>query len=253
MGPGKSSSLSVARRSDSRPACCSAARLSTGCFQVRPASALVRNGSGQPPGGSPRASPGRARSAPSTSPTRLAGPLLEVRLDALRDEPLGAGALARVHRRHDRDVDAAGAQRAHELVLARRAAGAAGRVRQLGREQDDPHAPSTRATASWPQLPPPHPRTTRQYAACRRTSGAGASRYGESSDAVSSAANAAGEIRRARLEAAAPAQRPRQRAQHRGLRAQLRAAASPAGPRSTSSAASKPSSAGAVSASSGGG
>ena len=57
VGPAKSSWLRVSRRSRAEPevspADCSGVRSPAGRFQVRPSSALVRNGSGQPPGGSP--------------------------------------------------------------------------------------------------------------------------------------------------------------------------------------------------------
>ncbi len=65
VGPGNSSWLSVDRRCRSSPSACSSVSSPTGCFQVRPSSALVRNGSGQPPGGSP--------SSPLRKPTTESG------------------------------------------------------------------------------------------------------------------------------------------------------------------------------------
>ena len=55
VGPGKSSWLRVRARAGraGEPGGCSAVSSAAGGFHVRPASALVRNGSGQPPGGSP--------------------------------------------------------------------------------------------------------------------------------------------------------------------------------------------------------
>ena len=53
VGPGNSSALSVSRVSVFSPARWSSSISAAAFFTVRPSSALVRNGSGQPPGGSP--------------------------------------------------------------------------------------------------------------------------------------------------------------------------------------------------------
>ena len=129
------------------------------------------------------------------------------------------------------------AARSARIELAGVGLAAAGLPRDEEGEVDaEVHSGSQRARGRAPSSPP----AARRAARTRATR----PRYGESREPPRPPAKRGGADARRRLHRAAPAQRPRQRAQHGGLRAQLRPAASPRAAATASRASSNASSAG---------